>query len=562
MELIRVVAYCRVSTSSKDQLNSFENQQGYFKREISKKSDMELVETYADKGLSGITIGKRKEFLRMLYDAGVDWSIVKGKVLLTQSDRQPKFKRILVSNTSRFARNILAIDALRELKRKGVYIDFLDSGKSSENETDEVFIQMLISFAEQESRDKSIKVRFGQKESSMNGVIFTNKSIFGYLYTPKTNELEIIPEEAEIIRTIFELYSSGEGIRRIIDILDMKGMKTRDKKSFAKSTISKILGNEKYCGTLVRNRLSTGVDFLNKLSSHKIKPKDEWIVHENRIPAIVTKELFEKVQEIRDGKIHTKIQRGINKGNSEFAGYIRCGQCGNSYIKNADRGRPFYNCSLKKTKGIVHCDNPNLPLRKLDEIMKILQNGGLHETFLLDRDDKVSDLIEVKDKLMMRIDQEKTSEVNKLQNNLQIKMEQKSRLAILFIEGAFDKDQLDRMRHDIDRDISALQRQIYDLSKNNQDIIREAREIDTHINHLKSLEIKQIHSREEVLSQLKAIIVNKNSDDSKKTETVLEFKIFDLINRITENYLKFDQVEIKAQKLNAIYNEGILLKQT
>ncbi|MGK5512278.1 recombinase family protein [Brevibacillus formosus] len=107
MGLIRVVAYCRVSTSTKDQLNSFENQQGYFKREISKKDNMELVETYADRGLSGTTMGKRKEFLRMLYDAGVDWVIVKGKVLLTQSNREPKFERILVSNTSRFARNIL-----------------------------------------------------------------------------------------------------------------------------------------------------------------------------------------------------------------------------------------------------------------------------------------------------------------------------------------------------------------------------------------------------------------------------------------------------------------------
>ncbi|MGK5512277.1 recombinase family protein [Brevibacillus formosus] len=452
----------------------------------------------------------------------------------------------------------MAIDALREMKNKGVYIDFLDSGKSSENESDEVFIQMLISFAEQESRDKSLKVRFGQKESSMNGVIFTNNTIYGYNYLQKTNELEIIPDEADVIKTIFELYCEGVGIRQIIGILDERGIRTRDGNSFAKSTISKILGNEKYCGTLIRNRLSTG-DFLSKLSSHKIKPKEEWVVHENRIPAIVSKEIFEKVQKIRDGKVHTKLQRGVNKGSSEYAGYIRCAQCGNSYTKNIDKGRAFYNCSLKKSKGTVNCDNPNLSLSELEKIIEILQHGGLYETFLFKKNENINELIELKRKHVSRIDQQQNDKVTGLQNELQVKLEQKNRLAILFVEGKFDKDELDSMRLNIDQQIASLKEQIDELSKSNQEIMTEAKEIDVHIEQLRNLDIKKFHSKNEVLSQIKAITVEKSEESSKKAKANIEFKIIELVNRITEKHLKTNQQEKEVQTLDLIYNEGTRL---
>ncbi len=553
MGKIKVAAYCRVSTSTKDQLNSFENQQAYFQREISKNPDMELVEIYADKGLSGTTISKRKEFLRMLYDAGVDWEIIKGKVVLTQSERHPLFNRILVSNTSRFARNILAVDALRELKKKGVYIDFLDSSKTSENESDEVFIQMLISFAEQESRDKSIKVRFGQKESAMKGVIFTNKTIYGYNYIPDTNQLEIIPEEAEVIRTIFELYANGEGIRRIIEILDERGITTRQGKRFAKSTISRILGNEKYCGNLVRNRLTTG-DFLNKLSSHKIKPKEEWIVHEGKVPPIVSKELFEKVQQLRDGKVHTQLQRGVNKGKSEFAGFIRCGNCGKNYIRNRDNGRLFYNCSTKKTRGTKVCDNPNVQMRQIENLITVLQNGALYEIFLNSREENIKFLLSQKEKNLEKIDKDTASEVNQLTIKLQKKNEEKNRLAILFVQGGYDMEQLESLGIAIDKEISILQQQINELSKTNKEILDEIKEIDKTIVQIQNLELNNKHTRDEVLDTIKAIVVYKGDEDAKSPSLNLEFKAFDLMNRIMKKYHDSDEINTVNTILNLEYN--------
>lgn len=361
-EKLRVVAYARVSTSTKDQENSFENQKTYFEREIAKNPDWEFVGIYADKGLSGTTTNKRKEFLQMIYDAGIDIKEHKGEQVYIVSDRKPKFDLILVKNTSRFARNINVVDLLRKLRQKGVYVHFLDIGKSTQNEADFVFIEMLMVFDENEARDKSRKVRFGHMEGALKGVLMTNNRLYGYRKIDKFT-LEIIPEEAEVVRFIFEKYAEGYGMRQLVKLLDEKGYKTREGKSFNVNTIKKILSNPIYMGHVVRNRYTTGTIFVNK-SSPKLLPKDKWIIHKHKIPAIISEELFYRCEQIRKGRVSI-YNSGKNIGTSLFAGKIFCGKCGSPYHHNTDRGRPFYNCSLKKKKGAQACDNPNISEKKL-----------------------------------------------------------------------------------------------------------------------------------------------------------------------------------------------------
>ena len=138
----KVCAYCRVSTDSKEQESSFENQRAYFERELSKENGFNLIKIYADKGLTG-TVFDREQFLDMLYDAGLDYQTIKGKLIFTTSDREPLFKYICVSNTSRFARNILIVDIIRELRKKKVYIKFMDWGKSTEDDDIETFLKTV-----------------------------------------------------------------------------------------------------------------------------------------------------------------------------------------------------------------------------------------------------------------------------------------------------------------------------------------------------------------------------------------------------------------------------------
>ena len=111
---IKVAAYCRVSTDSTDQANSFENQ------------NYKLYQVYADKGITGTKL-QRPEFNHMLEDAGLDIIYVDNlandsrkqyhKYTTVLSSRQPKFNLILVKNTSRFARNVSVSDILNELKQ-------------------------------------------------------------------------------------------------------------------------------------------------------------------------------------------------------------------------------------------------------------------------------------------------------------------------------------------------------------------------------------------------------------------------------------------------------------
>ena len=130
---IKVCAYCRVSTKDKEQLSSFENQMRYFQREFGTDNGYELVRVYADCGRSGTSL-RRPDFDLMIADAGIDKTKVDGD--LFQITGKPKFSRILVKNTSRFARNVSSDMLLKTLAKNGVYVDFVDTNLSTERPAD------------------------------------------------------------------------------------------------------------------------------------------------------------------------------------------------------------------------------------------------------------------------------------------------------------------------------------------------------------------------------------------------------------------------------------------
>lgn len=117
MSKLRVCAYCRVSTDNDEQLTSYENQKSYFEQEAISKGHT-YIDTYADKGLTGTKLNNRKEFNRMLYDAGLevrewypdknDKRVNKKVTTLVDTNRKPLFDEIWIKNTSRFARNTLS----------------------------------------------------------------------------------------------------------------------------------------------------------------------------------------------------------------------------------------------------------------------------------------------------------------------------------------------------------------------------------------------------------------------------------------------------------------------
>lgn len=228
----RVCAYCRVSTRSTDQENSFENQKSYFERVIAENEEYEYAGIYADRGISGTKL-KRPQFDRLLTDAGLD---IAHEYKITA---KPKFDLILVKNTSRFARNVSVDVILKALAKNNVYVYFLDLNKTTENSEDITYIQIFLTFDERESRDKSKKVLFGIEEGIRKGNIHSHGRLYGYVYHPKPeNRLEILEKEAENVRMMFDLYvNQGFGFHRICNILKQKGIKSKTGKDFTDRAI-------------------------------------------------------------------------------------------------------------------------------------------------------------------------------------------------------------------------------------------------------------------------------------------------------------------------------------
>lgn len=537
----RVVAYCRVSTSSKDQENSYENQKSFFEREVGRSETMELVNIYADKGITGTSLNKREQFTQMLVDAGlIERKVTKNKSIFEiDHNKEPKFNLILVKNTSRFARNVMVVDILRELVKNKVYIKFLDIDLTFDSLDKEFMLNLFLNFDQQDSIDKSKKVRFGLRESANKGRIFGASKLYGYDYNPDTNDLIIREDEAKVIRHIYEMYSQGIGIRRIINDLDNRGYKTREDKSFSPSTIKRIIANEKYCGILARNKYDMGIVF-NKKSYPRIKPEDEWIITEDRIPAIVSKELFDTVKELRLSKKSHVTQKGIYKGITEYAGLIYCGNCGQVYTSNVDRGRKFYNCKTKKSKGSDICSNPNINQVIIDEAVEGLQFGGYYEMFVKDKDQRIRRLQEYKEELFSSIDQQDIERSKELSNELVSLQNKKKRLLSLYLDGVFEKDMLDSESEKLEGQISLLEKDIISMSRSNEEIIKKIKDIEDSIEKIDAQEIKQVYSKTEVLNMIERLVIR--TDSNNKPLIDIRFDGDNTFNEIGET------IELNARK--------------
>ena len=150
----RVAVYCRVSTDSEDQSNSFENQQRYFRQYIEHHPDWELYAVFADEGISGTNTKRRKEFNRMIARA-----------------QSGDFDLIITKEISRFARNTLdSIYYTRELKKYGVGVIFMNDGINTLDGDAELRLAILSSIAQEESRKTSERVKWGQKRQMERGI--------------------------------------------------------------------------------------------------------------------------------------------------------------------------------------------------------------------------------------------------------------------------------------------------------------------------------------------------------------------------------------------------------
>ena len=201
---LRVAAYARASSSSEDQLNSYRVQNQYYSELISGNPDWEMVDIYADEGITGTSVEKREDFQRMMQDC-----------------RKGKIDRILVKSISRFARNTKdCLAAVRELKELGVSVQFEEQGIDTSKVSSEMVTAIMASLAQKQSESISGNVKWGVQKRMEDGTYVASSAPYGYRLV--NLRLEIQPEEAEIVRWIFQQYLAGANVNEITKELNAR----------------------------------------------------------------------------------------------------------------------------------------------------------------------------------------------------------------------------------------------------------------------------------------------------------------------------------------------------
>lgn len=248
-EHLRVAAYCRVSSDSKDQLHSYAAQIRSYTEEIAQHDGWELVDVYADEGLTGTRMDQRDDFNRMMRDC-----------------RKGKIDRILVKSVSRFARNTRdCLSALRELSAMGVSVRFEKENIDTKTLTTELMVSVSGSLAQQESISISANQKMSYQRRMERGEFITCTAPYGYRIVNK-KDLEIVPEEAATVRWIFDAYLKGRSSGWIAEQLTAKGIPSQSGAECWRETgIRYLLTNEKYIGdALSQKSYSCGFPFVQK----------------------------------------------------------------------------------------------------------------------------------------------------------------------------------------------------------------------------------------------------------------------------------------------------------
>ena len=364
-EVIRVAAYCRVSTDKLDQANSLESQQRYFNEYIARNPLWELYEIYVDEGITGTNTFKREDFNRMIKDG-----------------KDGKFDLIITKEVSRFARNLLdSIAYTRELREYGIRLIFLNDNIDTDQPDHEFRLAMMASLAQEESRKTSERVKWGQRRRMEQGVVF-GRDMLGY--DVRDGKLIVNEEGAEIVRLIYHKYlDEGKGCHVIANELREAGIKTsRFMKEWSYTVILRVLKNEKYCGDLVQQKTYTQSYLSHKKKANK--GELDYVVIKDHHEAIIPRERFEAAQRELQRRHDMHYTKNGFANRYALSGKIICAECGATFVhsqKKCPNGTKYENwtCITKNRQGkprilengeTVGCDTINLRDTDIKLILK------------------------------------------------------------------------------------------------------------------------------------------------------------------------------------------------
>ena len=357
----RVAAYCRVSTDSEEQLNSYEAQKAYYTQKIEENPDWELAGIFADKGLSGTSMKKRDNFNKMI-----------------AACRRGRIDTILTKSLSRFARNTVdCLETVRMLKAHGIGVIFEKENINTLTESSEFLITLFSGFAQAESESLSKNIIWGKEESKKAGKVpFQYKKLLGYR-KGADGKPEIDPEEAETVRRIYRRYLDGCSLSQIQQELEADHVPTAQAvQRWSYQVIRNILTNERYIGDAMLGKTFT-TDCISKRVKKNNGERGQSYV-ENNHPAIIPRELFYRVREEMTRRAskrkvmqrHGKTEQGKYSAKYALSELLVCGECGTPYKRctwaRNGKKRIVWRCVSRLEFGTKYCHNsPTLDEEKL-----------------------------------------------------------------------------------------------------------------------------------------------------------------------------------------------------
>ena len=499
---LRVVYYARVSTDKYDQLHSLDAQKTYFENLLERNPKWSFIRGYVDEGLTGTKIDKRDSFIEMMRDA-----------------KRGKFDLICTKEVSRFARNTIdSLSCTRELLKYGVAVLFENDNLNTIDEDCDFRLTTMASLAQEESRKTSERLKFGFREAVQKGSVLGNDSIWGY--RKEKGKLVIVPEEADMVRLIFDMYANEDaGVRAIAKALTQRGYRNSNGNPFSFSSVKGILVNPKYKGFYCGNKTHK-VHFLS--NEIACVPKDEWVMYEDheKVPPIVSAELWDKAN--RKLKERSEKMSSNDKTSYQnkylYSGKIICGEHGTCYhhtiYKYKNLGvKELWTC--KEYGNGNKCRNPLVYNTEVDAVMSEVYNQIICEKTTI-----INELISLYKESGSTKAIAKSK--HKIEADINAILLKKDKLLDLSAKGKLSDDDFERFNNDLSMQVTELRTRLAELEEEEQ----KSLDLKESIEGLRSSIANELNFTEDLGKNVVDSFIDKIVVYKSEVENQIDLKIF------------------------------------
>ena len=435
----RAAAYARVSTTGRAQEHSFEFQSRYWNQTLGENDEYEYIGLFADKGISGKYVARRPRFM----------------ALMDLCERN-QVDIIFTKSVQRFARNTEELlKIVRRLREKGIAVYFEKENINTLNPDSELYLTIAAAIAEEDLTRYSRNVAWSIKDRFERGEMILGPRLYGYRKT-KENRLVVCPEEAQIVRYIYDEYIKGDvsTLKLANRLTGMRIPSPNGNAVWQCGQISSILKNEKYYGDMILQKtyVEGGIKRINR--GEKLR-----YYVENSHEPIVSKEVWDKAQAVMAERVNKKLV-GSSPKTYPFTGMIVCGECGSNYTHKVNNSGTisqanFWKCHRGIQMGVKYCHNPGIKEKVLNELFVDCYNEFVRYGYYKTSTDNTED----------------TARLEKLN-------ETESELTMLMVRGAINQRQFLEEQKSIRKEIYEIEKRLQEsrsqaLQGSNVHTIRE-----------------------------------------------------------------------------------------